>query len=472
MAVESALPGVWTPGLVGLLALVIALAFRVSANRAVRLGILVAIGFQAVFIIVELFAGVVGETAAAVAASGPLALSAVDAGWPTAALIAFGTVRIGLWVIPLFIVTNVALFAVGFTHTLDVDIFNYWHMAFIATLAYTTTGNWAYAVLLGLLLGVFALVIADWTQPAVEEHFELEDIAIPHGFTAVLAAIAVVLHVILRRTPIGNGSLKGGTVQERFEALGEPIYLGIVIGGVLGVVRYSNSLDTVVGWSRVLMVAVTFATVMHVLPMVASILVEGINPLQEAVRDLMTGWFDREFAVGLDAAVLVGRPSIAAAGLLMVPIALVEMLVLPGNRLLWGVDLATFPFFFALMAPIVDDDVVEMVVIGAIVLVPMHYIATWLAPALTETARDVGIGVPEGATITTGTVGSPANGLLLLTPEAAIAIAVAVIVAVFLALRRWPKRMYMLAGASEEKADGFIARRHAGESPGWLPNRL
>jgi PTS system galactitol-specific IIC component len=148
------------------------------------------------------------------------------------------------------------------------------------------------------------------------------------------------------------------------------------------------------------------------------------------------------------------------------------MLVLPGNRLLWGVDLATFPFFFAMMVPVFDGSVPKLFVTGVLLLVPVHYIATWLAPLVTAAGRSAGMGIGEGVVVTTGLSGSPANGVLLFGPPAGLLAGVAATLVVFVALRTWPTRMYVLAGASPEKAAEATERRHTGESPGLIPVRF
>jgi PTS system galactitol-specific IIC component len=46
------------------------------------------------------------------------------------------------------------------------------------------------------------------------------------------------------------------------------------------------------------------------------------------------------------------------------------------------------------------------------------------------------------------------------------------VIGIWAALRTWPKRMYMVAGASEEKAEETVQRRHTGKGGGLLPNKI
>lgn len=465
--------GFETPVLLAAVILVIGLVFRLPPKKALRSAILVGIGFEAVFLLVGFFADTVGRAAARLAATTPLGLSAVDAGWPVAAAVAFGIVEIGFWIVPLFVAVNLALFAVGFTYTLDVDIHNYWHFAFVAGLAFVETGSWLYGVAVGLVLGLFTLVVADWTQPAIEETFDQPNVSIPHGFSAVMAVFAILLNPLFERTPLARVDVAASDLEERLEPLGDSLTLGLVVGLGVGLVANADRLGGPDGWYATAEVAIAFAAIAYLLPEFAGVLMEGITPLSEAVRDHMTDRFEgREFSIGLDSAILVGHPAVATTGLLMVPVALLLMLVLPGNRLLWGVDLATFPFFFAMMVPVFDGSVAKMFVTGVLLLIPVHYIATWLAPLVTTAARSTGMGIGEGVTVTTGLSGSPANGVLVFAPPVGLIVGLVATAVVFVALRTWPTRMYVLAGASEEQAAAATERRHTGESPGLLPNRF
>ncbi|PSQ58039.1 MAG: PTS galactitol enzyme II C subunit, partial [Halobacteriales archaeon SW_9_67_25] len=213
------------------------------------------------------------------------------------------------------------------------------------------------------------------------------------------------------------------------------------------------------------------------------ILMEGLTPLSESIRDTMTQRFeDRDFAVGLDSAILIGHESTIAASLIAVPVAILLMIVLPGNNVLWGVDLATFPFFFAMMVPLMDGDVVKMVITGVILMIPMHYIAGAVAPLLTDAAQSADFDLGEASLITSpvADAGTPATGIFALPGQAlglsgaylSLAVGVVSIIALWLALRLWPRRMYVIAGASPEKADEMVQRRHMGGKAGVLPTKI
>lgn len=473
--INDVIQGLGPTVLLPIIIFVIAKLFRVETVKAARSSVLIGVGFQGIFLVLGLFSQNISPLAQRMVDVTGITLPAVDVGWPAAAAIAFGIAELGVWVIPIFVALNLVLFWVGFTYTLNVDIWNYWHFAFIGGIVYMQTNNWALSMIVGLLLGVFVLVAADWFQPAIEEEFDTEGISIPHGFSAPTAIAALPINVVLDRTPLGEMEADPDAIQDRLGLFGEPIFIGLVLGFLIGVGAYSNALTQAGSWYTIFGAAIAFAAVMHILPMMVGILMEGLTPLSESIRDYMTSRFEgRDFAIGLDSAILIGHESVIAASLIMVPIAIVMSIILPGNEMLWGVDLATFPFLFAMMVPYTDGNIVKMVVNGIILLIPIHYTASAMAGATTQAAQAAGFNMGEKSLITCmGDCGAPATAVLAVPPASvAILLGLVVIVALWVALRRWPKEMYMVAGASEEKAEEAVQIRHTGTPAGFLPNSI
>jgi len=472
----------------------IALVFRVNSGTAAKSSILIGVGFVGINLLIwQLFVPDIQPLAQAMVETVGISLPVVDVGWPAAAAIAFQIAALGVWVIPIFVALNLLLYAIGFTFTLDVDVWNYWHFAFIAGLVYFATDqNWPLAMATGILLGLFVLVGADWFQPAIEETFDMSGISIPHGASLPYAVAAIPVHEVVKRIPgVGSTTWDPETIQDRLGVFGEPVAIGVMLGLLLGVAGWWDSLLTFEAWVTggdgvppIPAAAITFAATMHILPMMVGILMEGLTPLSESIRETMTSRFeDRDFAVGLDSAILIGHEATIAASLIIVPIAILMSIVLPGNDVLWGVDLATFPFFFAMMVPLMDADVVKMVLSGIVLLIPMHYIAGAVAPLLTEAASSANADQFGGQGLITSPVadaGTPATGLLALPGQAlgvngaalSLAAGLVIVLAIWLAMRIWPRRMYMIAGASEEKALEMVERRHTGGSAGILPTKI
>jgi PTS system galactitol-specific IIC component len=214
------------------------------------------------------------------------------------------------------------------------------------------------------------------TAPAVQKAANTPGISTPHVFSTVFALPAALLNRGIDALPgIRSAEVDPERVRTRVGALGEPVVLGVAVGGLVALAAYAGVGPWVEWAARVFQVAVTVAAVMVIMPRVVSLIMEGLIPLSEAARDFLrrrTG--SRDTLIGVDVAVLTGHPTAVAAGLLLVPITVVLALVLPGNRVLPLGDLPTLPFVIALVVPVVRGNLFRTVLVGTLLMIPTLYI--------------------------------------------------------------------------------------------------
>jgi PTS system galactitol-specific IIC component len=146
------------------------------------------------------------------------------------------------------------------------------------------------------------------------------------------------------------------------------------------------------------MTGMNLAAVMLLLPRMVQILMEGLIPISEAARDFMQKRASgREIYIGLDSAILIGHPAAISSSLVLVPIAILLSIILPGNRVILFADLAIIPFVVAMMAPLMRGNIVRMIIAGTLELLVGFYLATSMSPLFTEAAKGAGFKFPEGA---------------------------------------------------------------------------
>ena len=160
-------------------------------------------------------------------------------------------------------------------------------------------------------------------------------------------------------------------------------------------------------------------------------------PVADGASELLQKRFPgRKLYIGMDTAILVGAPTTIASSVILVPITLGLAFILPGNRTLPFIDLATIPFILALMTPVFKGNVVRTIIGGTIAMIPTLYIATALSPIMTIAARQVGFKFPPGAVNITSLVDG-GNALPWIIREAgqfrAIGLTVLLILAVIFA---------------------------------------
>jgi PTS system galactitol-specific IIC component len=381
---------------------VFALILGAKWGRAFRAAVTIGVAFIGINLIIGLMWGTLGGAAQAIVEYTGTSLDVVDVGWPSAAAIAYGT-RVGALIIPVALAVNIVFLALGLTMTLNVDLWNFWHFAFLGSMVVVATGS----LVLGLVAaGVFAalmLFMADWTAKSVQKFFNLPGISIPHGFSTAMVIPTIALNWVIDRVPgLKDWDADMDAIQRRFGVFGEPVVLGLVIGLVLGLIGYV--LPGVMGTGdaiiKTLFVGMELAAVMVLLPRMVAILMEGLIPISEAAREFMAKRFPgREIHIGLDSALLIGHPASITASLVMVPIVILLALILPGNRFLPFADLPVFPFLFAMMAPLTRGNVGRMIIIGTLASIMGLYMGSWMAPYMTEAAAQAGFAAPEGAAL-------------------------------------------------------------------------
>src|SRR5699024_9086036 len=170
------------------------------------------------------------------------------------------------------------------------------------------------------------------------------------------------------------------TIQKRFGAFGESIFVGLVLGLIIGILAGYDP-------GKVINLGMSMAAVMVLMPRMVKILMEGLMPVSESARTWLNKRFgEREIYIGLDAAVALGHPAVISTALILVPVT-----VLPFG------DLATIPFVVAFIVGAARGNIIHSVIVGAIMIGISLYIATDVAPIFTEMASGTNVEMPKGS---------------------------------------------------------------------------
>jgi PTS system galactitol-specific IIC component len=439
---------------------IIAIILGAKVSKAFRAAVTIGVAFIGINLVLGLMLGSIGDAAQAIVTNTGIKRDIVDVGWPSAAAIAFGS-SVGLWVIPIGIAVNIVLLVTGLTRTLNVDVWNFWHFAFIGSLAVAATGSLPFGLVIAALMAALSLLFADWSARAVQKFYGIPGVSVPHLASAQILPIAIVVNWVIERIPgINRIDISTETIERRLGVFGEPVVLGLVIGLVLGVAAYYDPSDFGASLSKVLQTGMTLAAVMLLLPRMVKILMEGLLPVSEAAQEFVRKRAgDRELLVGLDSAILIGHPAAISSSLILVPIAIILSVILPGNRVILFADLAVIPFIVALTAPLMRGNVFRMVIVGTVTLAVGFYVANALAPLFTAAAVDSGFTIPAN----TGEITSVVDGFLWISyaviaavrglGAAGLALLAVIIAACFWFYRRNTLAWERAAGAEDDAVE-------------------
>lgn len=384
---------------------ILALVFGAKPGKAIRAALMVGVGFVGINAILGILFSTLGPAANAMVDRFGIELSIIDVGWPASAAIAFGS-DIAALIIPAGIILNVVLLLTKVTKTINVDIWNFWHYAFVGAMVQAITGNIWLGLASAMLYAAVILFFADWTAPAVQKLMGMPGVSLPHGFSTAFVVPAMIVNKAIDYVPgLKDIQADPESIRKRFGVFGEPVLQGVLVGMVVALIAYAGE-GAVGGWiTQVLQVSISLAAVMVLMPRMVSLLMEGLIPLSESAREFLKKRAgDREIYIGLDSAIAIGHPTSIATALVMVPITILLAVILPGNRVLPFGDLATIPFMVAMMVPIVRGNVVRATITSTIVMIPTIYIMNAMAGVQTQVAQAANFEMPAGATQITSMV--------------------------------------------------------------------
>lgn len=374
---------------------------RLNIITAIRSAIYVGVGIVGLNAMIGMFASVVIPTLMQVIERTGMKLQYLDFGVTAMQSSIVFPLEIFALLLPVGLIVNAIMIFLKLTDTFDVDIFNYWIWGITGALVYFLTGSVIWAMVAYIINEIIVLKMADFTAPIVQKYYGIEGVSIPHGNAVVFAPIGYIVDKVIDKIPVLNKiNINPETIQSRFGTYVEPSLLGFVMGIVFGIVAGYDS-------TQVLNVAITIAAFMILFPRMLSCLIEGITPVSEGMREITEKKFKRKIHIGLDAAILVGMPSVLSTGILLVPIILLLAFILPGNKVLPLADLAiAAPFLITLCMPYCKGNIFKGLISGTIVFILALYIAGDLAPIISETAVMNGLPVGEPGTIWTSLGGA------------------------------------------------------------------
>ena len=179
---------------------VISICLGIKIGKAIRAGLMIGVGFVGLSLIVDMMNAQLGPAAQAMSQRFGLTLSVVDIGWPGASPITWAS-NIATVAIPIAILVNVIMLLLKWTKTVNIDIWNIWHMTFTGAIAYAVTGQFWIGIVGVIVHAMIAYKLGDLWAPLMQDYFELDGLTVPHGTAAYMGPIACVIDAIIEKIP-------------------------------------------------------------------------------------------------------------------------------------------------------------------------------------------------------------------------------------------------------------------------------
>lgn len=363
---------------------IISIAIGIKVGKAVRSGLMIGVGFVGMGLIVDMMNAEVGPAAQAMSERFGLSLSAVDVGWPGMSPITWAS-PIATVAIPVAIGVNILMLLFKLTKTVNVDVWNIWHMTFTGAIAYAVTGNFAVGILGVVIHAAISYKLGDLWAPILSDYFELDGLTSLHGTSAYMAPFACLIDWIIDRIPgLNKIDLTADTLQEKVGVLAEPVVIGGILGTAIGFLAGYDA-------QSALPLGIKMSAVMVLMPKIVKCIMDGLMPLTERAKELMNAKFNgAEFYIGLDPAILLGDATVVSAGLIFIPLTLLFAVILPGNTVLPFGDLATIGFFIAIAVGVHKGNLFRSLISGSVIMIVTLLITNQTVAWTTQLAVSTG----------------------------------------------------------------------------------
>ena len=320
-----------------------------------------------------------------------LSLNITDVGWAPLATITWGS-PYTLYFLLIMVIVNIVMLVLNRTNTLDVDIFDIWHLSIVGLFAIFCGANLFIAEALVIFIGVLKIINSDLMKPTFNDLLNAPDtnpMTTTHMNYMMNPIIMVFDKIFDKLFPwLDKYDFDAAKLNSKIGFWGSKFAIGIYLGIFVGMLAGQTP-------TQIFALAFTAATCLELFSMIGAWFIAAVEPLSQGITDFASNKLKgRTLNIGLDWPFIAGRAEIWAAANVLAPIMLLEAMILPGNKLLPLGGIIAMGVTPALLV-VTRGKLIRMIVIGAIELPVFLWSGTLMAPFITETAKKVGA-FPKG----------------------------------------------------------------------------
>lgn len=353
--------------------IVMGLCLKVRPLKAISSSVTVGIGFLGVSLITGMFSEHIGDAVVRISDRFSLALNVIDLGWPVAASIAFQS-AVGILIIPLCMLVNLLMLITGITRTINIDIWNYWHFAFTGAVVFHFSGSIVWSILAGMADFLFTMIVADMAAPSIKRYYGLDNITFPNAYSVCFMPVVYLLNAGFSK--LESFFKSGGGGSKSMKRLPDPVFIGLGLGIVLGMLA-SYSLKDLSQFT------IVTASMMILMPRVAQLLAEGLEPIVEAIKKKVEQRKNGRLLIGMTPSLIIGNPKLMASSILLIPIIVFISFIVPGNQFLPVASLSGIVYLLPLVVSITGGSMVRILFIGTFLSAISNWLVSAIAPVFT-----------------------------------------------------------------------------------------
>lgn len=389
----------------------LALLIRVKPSKAIEGGLKLAIALTGISAIINMLTSAFSDALKDFVKSTGIELTITDVGWAPLATITWGS-PYTLFFLGIMVLVNIIMIVLKKTNTLDVDIFNIWHLSITGLLVMYYSHNLFLATLLVIFIGVLKIINSDLIKPTFNDLLNApasNPMTSTHMNYMLNPIIMVFDKIFDKFFPwLDKYDFDAAKLNSKIGFWGSKFAIGIYLGAFIGLLSQQSIQD-------IFTLAFTAGVCLELFSLIGSWFISAVEPLSQGITNLATKYLKgRTFNIGLDWPFIAGRAEMWAAANVLAPILLVEALILPGNNILPLGGIIAMGLTPALLV-VTRGKIIRMIVIGTLILPVFLISGTMIAPFVTKTAEAVGAfpsGVEAGTLITHSTLEGPLEKIL------------------------------------------------------------
>lgn len=347
-------------------------------------------------------------------------LPIVDIGWQATSVIAYAT-RAGMIFLGFGLLFQILLFLVKWTNVfIPGDLWNNYSYMFWGSLIYVATNDIWLSIATMFVLVLYNIIFIEMNSKRWSTYYGYPNCTVPALHIAPGTPLAVLGNWVLNKMGAYKIRWRPEDIRKQLGFMGEPIFLGLILGLVLGILGHLNDIGTLAAWGNIMTIAISTSAVMAIFPRVANIFASAFMPITEAARKRTTKNVKAgdEFFIGINDATGYGEPATLISGIILIPVMLLLCAILPGNKTLLLVDLIAISFIIQPFVAATNGNIFKTVILSAIEFSIGLYICTTTAPLFTQVyAQFAKEPLQQGMMVTSGMIANkPIAGGLIFMP--------------------------------------------------------
>lgn len=384
----------------------IAILMKVKVSKALEGGLKLAIALTGIGAVINILTGNFAPALQDFVKSTGIELTITDVGWAPLATITWGSAYT-LFFLFILVIVNLIMLVINKTDTLDVDIFNFWHLSIIGLLVMYYSDNLFIATILVIVLGVMKFINADIMKPTFNDLLDMPDTnpTTTTHLNFMLNPLIMFFDKLFEKfLPfLDKYDFDAAWLNEKIGFWGSKFAIGIYLGAFVGLLGQQSV-------TTIFTLAFIGGVSLELFSIVGTWFISAMEPISQGITDFMSNRLQgRKFNIGIDWPFVAARAEMWAAANILAPIMLGIALILPGNGILPLGGIIAIGLTPALLV-VCRGRIIRMILIGTIMIPVFLWSGTVIAPFVTETAASVGAapaGLEEGALITHSTLEGP-----------------------------------------------------------------